>query len=111
MIYLLLSLITLPLAISRLSNMLSDTDQEGLFNSLDWIRYKLGVRYNENSEIEVKAGSIAAGVMCSWCSSIWFGILGTILLICNQEVTFFVSLPFALSTVAILIENINSRGL
>jgi hypothetical protein len=103
-LYFALSFLTLPLAISRISNMLSDVHQEGLFNSLDWIRHKVGVRFDENSEVVVKPGSIAAGVMCSWCSSIWLGILGTILLICNSEVTFFVSLPFALSTMAIFIE-------
>jgi hypothetical protein len=96
----------MPLAVWRLSNMLSDTNQEGLFNSLDWIRSKLGVKYDYYSQPEFKSGSIAAGILCPVCSSIWFGILFTILLICNQEVTFYVSLPFALSAAAMLIQEL-----
>jgi hypothetical protein len=102
--YLILSLVAMPLAVWRLSNMLSDTSQSGLFDSLNWIRAKIGVKYDDKSE-PYGDNTFAEGVLCIKCNSIWFGILFTILLICNQKVTFFVSLPFALSAITIWIED------
>jgi hypothetical protein len=105
-----LLLITLPLAVWRISNMLADTEQSGLFNSLDWIRKKAGVKFNPDGTFYAKSGSIGDGLMCVLCSSVWVGILFTILLVCNQKVTFFVSLPFALSALAIFIQKGFSHG-
>jgi len=85
--------------------MLADEEQEGLFNSLDWIRYKVGVRYDANSVPVIKPGSIASGILCMWCNSIWIGILFTVALLCNQEATVIASLPFALSAITIMIED------
>jgi hypothetical protein len=104
------------LAVWRISNMLADTDQEGLFNSLDWIRHKVGVTYKTepwNGIYNVpygEPGSIAAGVLCVYCNSIWLGILFAILWFVNQKVTIIVSLPFALSAMAILIEEWRTRN-
>jgi hypothetical protein len=103
-IYLILSILTMPLAIWRISNMLADTDQSGPLGILNWIRMKVGIKYDYYSEPEFKPGSIAAGILCVQCSSLWFGILFAILLIVNYKVTFFASLPFALSAVAIFME-------
>lgn len=103
-IYLILSLITMPIAVWRISNMLADVRQEGLFHSLDWIREKAGVKFNTFNEPEVKYGSVASGLLCVWCNSIWFGILGTIVLLINHSLAFYCSFPFALSAVAIAIE-------
>lgn len=89
--------------------MLSDTDQEGLFNSLDWIRNKVGVKWNSYGEPYGKEGSIAAGILCPYCSSIWFGIIFAILYLCNQKVTFYVALPFAVSAVAIFINELHRK--
>ena len=110
MVYLILSILTMPLAVWRISNMLADTEQSGPFCMLDWIRIKAGVRYDQFSDPVYKRGSIASGILCIVCSSMWFGILFTILLICNQKVTFFVSLPFALSAVTMLIEEWRTRN-
>jgi hypothetical protein len=102
--------ILIALAVWRLSNLLADTDQEGLFNSLDWIRAKVGVTrrdypsYGEYNVHYGKPGTIAAGILCVYCDSIWFGILFTVLWFINHEVTIIVSLPFALSAVAIFIQ-------
>ena len=104
--YTILSILTMPLAVWRISNMLADTEQSGPFGMLDWIRMKAGVKYDQFSDPVYKRGSIASGILCLVCSSTWFGILFTILLICNQKVTFFVSLPFALSAMAMFIQQL-----
>jgi len=88
--------------------MLSDIDQEGLFNSLDWIRRKAGVAWGLQGAYG-KSGSIASGLLCPYCSSVWFGTVFTLLFLCNQRVTFFVTLPFAISTVAIFINAIHNK--
>lgn len=114
-IYLILSLITLPLAIWRLSNMFADTDQEGLFNSLDWIRNRSGVTYKDYpsygqyNQPYGEPGSIAALMLCLYCSSIWFGVIFSIMLFCSTKLTFFVSLPFALSSMTIFIGDWRNR--
>jgi hypothetical protein len=108
--YLILDLLILPFAVWRISNMLADTEQSGLFNSLDWIRRKAGVKFNPDGTFYAKSGSIGDGLTCVLCNSIWLGILFALLLIVNQEVTFFVSLPFALSALAIFIQKGFSNG-
>jgi hypothetical protein len=113
---LILSAIVISLSVWRISNMFADINQEGLFNSLDWIRYKVGVRYKDNPGAGTynipygKPGSIASGILCMWCNSIWVGTLFTIFAVCNLKVTTIGSLPFALSAVVIFIEEWRDRN-
>jgi uncharacterized protein DUF1360 len=43
-------------------------------------------------------------VTCEWCNSIWIGVGLTLLYLWSGETMLYVSLPFALSTVAIVIK-------
>lgn len=43
-------------------------------------------------------------VSCEWCNSIWIGFGLTLLYLWIGETIFYISLPFALSTVAIVIK-------
>jgi hypothetical protein len=96
--------IILGLAVWRVSNMLADTDQSGPFELLDRARAWAGVRYASDNTPYWKSRTLASGLMCVRCSSMWFGILATVCFIINTPVTIFVSLPFALSAVAFLVQ-------
>jgi len=102
--------ILIGLAVWRISDMLSDTNQSGLYGTLDWLRSIVGVKYDANSIPFGKYGSIASGILCLLCCSVWLGFLFTILWCINQKLTILVSLPFALSAVAILIEDWRTNG-
>lgn len=99
-----MELVVIALAVWRISNLLSDTDQTGPFNILTWIRIKAGMKYDMYSQPTTIPGSFADMLMCVYCNSVWIGLIFTLLYLYNQEVTFFVSLPFALSAVAIIIQ-------
>jgi hypothetical protein len=43
-------------------------------------------------------------ITCEWCNSIWIGVGLTVLYLWIGETIFYVALPFALSTVAIIIK-------
>ena len=95
-------LIVLPLAVWRVANMLADTDQSGPFELLDWLRGMAGVKYADSNVPYWKPGSLAALIMCVDCSSVWLGMLGVVAFAVAPMLTIFVSLPFALSAVAML---------
>mgnify|MGYP001134398697 FL=1 len=98
------ALIVIPLAVWRVANMLADTDQSGPFELLDWLRARVGVKYADTNVPYWKHGSLANLVMCCDCSSVWLGIIATLAFVLLPEVTFFVSLPFALSGATMLLE-------
>jgi hypothetical protein len=83
--------------------MLADTDQSGPFELLDWLRGLVGVKYTDGIPYW-KPGSLAALISCSDCSSVWLGMLGVVAFAVAPMLTIFVSLPFALSAVAMLLE-------
>lgn len=102
----LLAFFAIPLAVWRLSNMLADTEQSGPLALLDWIRLHAGVKFDEHSMPYAENGSFGQMLICVYCNSIWIGILFTIGLIINIQVTTIVSLPFALSAIAIFVQEI-----
>ncbi len=103
MIYL-LALFVIPLAVWRVANLLSDTGQSGPFEILSKIRSYFGVKFDEQSQPYAKPGSMGDMLICTYCNSIWIGILFTVGLVLNTELTTIFSLPFALSAIAILIQ-------
>jgi hypothetical protein len=102
--YLIPSLIVLSLAVWRVANMLADTDQSGPGELMDWFRGVIGVKYADTNVPYWKPGSLAALVMCADCSSVWMGALAIVAFTLAPMLTIFVSLPFALSAVAMLLE-------
>jgi len=98
------AILVIPLAVWRVCNMLSDTTQSGPFGVLDWLRNILGVKYDELSIPYAKKGSLAEMLLCVYCNSIWVGIFFTVAFLVNQIATIILSLPLALSAVAIFLE-------
>lgn len=106
----LIAILVLPLATWRISNMLADYEQSGPFGILDKLRMWAGVRFDEHSMPITKPGSLAQLIICVYCNSIWVGLLFTLGCIVSIKVTTFVGMPFALSAVAIIVqEHINGK--
>lgn len=102
--YIIPSLIIVSLAVWRVANMLADADQSGPGELLDWFRGLVGVKYTDTNVPYWKPGSLAGLVMCVDCSSVWLGMLGVLAFAVTPMLTIIVSLPFALSAVAMLLE-------
>jgi len=95
----LVHLFVLGLAVMRLSMLLGEED--GPWGVLEKFRYMLGVRYDENSDRYGKS-MIARGIICVYCSSVWYGTILAVLYIFLPELALMLSLPLALSMFAIL---------
>ena len=89
--------------------MLADTDQSGPFEVLDWFRALCGVRYSSDSVPYAKRGSLGSMLLCVDCSSVWIGLIVVAGYLINHEVTTIVSLPFALSAVAKIVETVLNK--
>lgn len=95
------ALIVLSLATWRLSSLIKR--EHGPLSIFDKIRYWAGVRYNEANEM-YGTNALAEGMICAWCSSVWFGIALTLGYILLGSAVIWVALPLSLSAVAIIVE-------
>ncbi len=97
--------LVVAMAVARLSVML--VDEDGPYAILEKWRRFLGIRYNQMSERYVEPASglrheLASLFLCSWCLSIWLGTLATLFLLLSPTIVFWLSLPLALSFVAVV---------
>ena len=97
------ALLVLGLATWRISSLL--VSEEGPFGILVKFRYIIGIRYDELSN-PVGTNVIADLFTCVWCASVWIGLFFAILWFINHDLAFIVSFPFALSSVAVIIDQI-----
>jgi hypothetical protein len=97
----LVEFLVLALAVWRLSSML--VNESGPWGVFEHIRYAAGVRYDEESE-RYATNEFAKVFVCMWCSSVWvsFAIAG--LWYFAPVPLFIFCLPFALSAVAIALQ-------
>jgi hypothetical protein len=93
-------LIVLALATWRLTSLL--VWEDGPFEIFSRLRYRLGVRYNDQS-VACGTNWFAKGVVCPACASVWFGALWALAYFLWPDV-WWLALPLALSTVSIVIE-------
>jgi len=107
--------LVLVLATWRLSSLLADED--GPFKFLERIRTWMGVRItvdehgNEERVVpDAPRGffhairkTIADGMLCRWCSSVWLGILLTAIYFIWSGIVW-LAFPLALSTLAIMVD-------
>ncbi len=100
-------LVIFALASYRLSTMLADVNRSGPWGLLDKIRYLAGVRFDQYSQPYATTG-LADGLLCIYCSSVWFGIVFTILYVLMKDIALYLALPFALSGAAILLNQIKN---
>lgn len=96
-------IIVLSFATWRLSSLLAR--EEGPFDAFSRLRIRAGARYDEFSN-QYGTNSISRMMLCVWCNSVWIGLFVTILYYFFPEITIVVSLPFFLSSVAVLIDYI-----
>ncbi|MHC4748322.1 MAG: DUF1360 domain-containing protein [Planctomycetota bacterium] len=97
------ALISLGLATWRVSSLL--VSEAGPLDILAKFRFFIGIRYDELSE-PVGNNVIADLFTCVWCTSVWVGLLFAITWYINASIAFAISLPFALSTIAIIVDRI-----
>lgn len=100
-----LTLIILSAGVWRISDLL--VTEKGFFGILTDIRsfvaYIDGLQQKLLSNIFEEPRSINP-LTCVWCTSVWIGILVTILYVTIPVYTSWIMLPFALSALAILID-------
>lgn len=101
----------LPLAVWRLYRLFA-TDT-GWHQWLRRLRVKLGVHYGKTPDGAVdyahwttEDGSLAEGLTCCWCSSLWWGILLTILLLFAPSWLYYlVVMPLNAGAICLFYEN------
>ncbi len=96
--------IILALATFRISSLIADED--GPLGVFEWIRGKVGVQRDERGE-NYGTNNFAVGLVCTWCNSIWIGIIFTLAYMWSSQVTALIAFPLALSAVALTISEIN----
>ena len=95
-----LEFVVLALATWRMASLLAHEDGPG--DVFTWLRHVLGVRYDEDSNL-IGENWLAKGVLCLWCNSVWIGAVWTVLVVLLPW-TWWLALPFGLSTAAIALE-------
>lgn len=93
------------LAIWRASSLLARED--GPFDILLRIRMLFGVKFDKTSE-EFGTNWFSKGIICVWCNSIWFSVLGSFI-ISGSIGWYFINL-LALSAMAIIIDAVVTKG-
>jgi hypothetical protein len=97
------NLIVVALGVWRISSLLVNEDGPAyIFGKL---RTRVGIRFNHYSQPYAE-NDLAELFLCVWCLSVWVGLVMAILWIISPTLTLYLSLPFAFSTVAIIVEKI-----
>lgn len=91
----------LALATFRITSLL--VDEDGPFGLFFKLRYLVGVRKDQNGRIYGK-NTIATGLICLWCTSVWIGIAWAVTYFVFPDGTILVAMPLALSSGAILVD-------
>jgi hypothetical protein len=100
-------LIVIALAVWRISSLF--VREDGPRDILGKFRAIIGIKFDEYNQ-PYSTNSLAELFSCVWCLSLWVGVGMTILWLFSPEVAFYLSLPFAFSAVAIIIEKICNPG-
>jgi hypothetical protein len=95
-----MNLIIYILATWRMSNLLAK--ENGPWSLLERLRHLLGVRRDDMGNAYT-LNSLADGVICTWCNSVWFGAVWAVLAFALPRLAPWLALPFALSAGTIFI--------
>ena len=95
------------LATWRLAHLLAE--EAGPFDVLGRLRHLAGVRYDDAGNV-YGANELARGLICVWCSSVWIGLVVVLAHYLVPNVTFWVTLPFAMSAGAVLVNAFIEEG-
>lgn len=99
----LIDILVLGLATWRISAML--TKEAGPFHVFEKLRELVGIQHDEDGNVSVIPNKLFAELLsCVWCMSIWAAAFWVVLWFFFPDIAFYASLPFAISTVAILLD-------
>ena len=99
--------IIMALATWRISNLI--VNEDGPWELLERLRNFIGVKDGPYGKYGTNV--IARGISCVWCLSVWIGAILTAIYLILPDVTLPLTLPFALSTVAVILDEvINGEG-
>lgn len=93
------------LAVWRLASLFAN--ESGPFDILLRFRAFVGVRFDASGKYATR--QFAKGLICVWCSSLWFAVVIVGFYHFVPGPTFFVCVVFALSTIAVLLEEVVNR--
>lgn len=101
----LLIFVIISLATWRTSNFF--VLEDGPFNVFRALREAAGIEHDEEGQILlIPEKNMPKILSCVWCFSMWAGLGWTAAWILLPEITLILALPFALSTIAILIDRV-----
>lgn len=100
-----MNLVIIALAVWRVSSLLAQED--GPYNILARFRKYIGIRYTEHPIPECR-NEFARMIACMWCNSVWVGMAATVLYMVIPDITVWLLLPLAFSTVTIVIEEFDN---
>lgn len=98
------ALVILGMACARLSWLFAR--EEGPYELLARARHAMGVRYDQTSQ-PYGTSMLSKMILCYYCNSIWLGIIFTAIYVFTGSLVVWLSLPFALSEAAVLLNNKN----
>ena len=78
-------------------------NENGPWDILARIRYWLGVRYDDAS-MPYSTTTLSGALTCVWCLSVWVGAAIAFAYWWNPNMTTLLSLPFAFSAGAVIVE-------
>ncbi len=95
--------VVVALAVWRLSSML--VNEAGPWDIFVRLRAFIGVKYDEYSQ-PYGTKFFAKLFSCVWCLSTWIGAFAAVAFIVFPKATFYLSLPFAFSACAVIVEEV-----
>lgn len=96
-----LNLLILLLATWRLSALFAY--ESGPFNLFQHLRWAMGVRVDSVGQ-NYYTNSLAEGIACVWCNSLWFGTVWTVTYYFMPDLTLWLALPLALSALSVVLQ-------
>lgn len=99
----LVGFVILALAVWRMASLLAK--ESGPFDVFLKIRKVSGIVYDDNDNIVlIPETFFAQAISCVWCNSIYIGAFWTVMFVLLGPLSFLFALPFALSSIAVLVE-------
>ena len=96
-----LDIILLGLATWRISSIIANED--GPYEVFSRFRVWAGEYWNYTTNAREATTPWGKGIICLFCTSVWIGILLSILYIIDIRISIYISIPFALSSIAVVV--------
>lgn len=93
----------LGLACFRITSLL--VHEAGPYDIFHRVRKMAGITFDKESN-KIADGELGRMLLCPWCTSLWVGLGLTVLYAISPPLSLYFSLPFALSAVCILVQEL-----